>query len=131
MKNKIGKIIITIIAVIIFISLISLINNNNFSTAGTAQIIVIDESGEIVIDDQLAFKEKQNLRKLLESNYDIELVNGFLVKVENVYADGKENFIKIWVNNKAANYGVDSLYLNDGDIVHLVYTKVDDYRAPR
>lgn len=130
MKQNLNKLIITIIGLLLLIVILYFFNQGSLNKAGTVEINVIDAAGNIVIDEEVKFIEKQSLKDILEENYDVEIRNGFLVQIEDVYADGEGYFIKIWVNCQMASYGVENLYFADGDIVHLVHTKVDDFNAP-
>lgn|SRR5690554_273209 len=130
MKQNLSKITITILGALLLIVILYFFNQGSLSNAGTVEIIVIDGTSNIVIDEEINFVENQSLKDILDENFDIKIINGFLVQVEDVYADGDGYFIKIWVNCQYASYGAENLYFEDGDIVHLVHTKVDDYNAP-
>ncbi|HHU56044.1 MAG TPA: DUF4430 domain-containing protein [Acholeplasmataceae bacterium] len=129
MKKNILKAIITVCSIIVIGLIVHFVNNNKLDNSGTVRIIVIDEAQNEVINEEIYF-HNQNLRAILEENFEIEDRNGFLIRINEVYADGNEYFIKIYVNDKAALQGINQLKLSDGDVIKFVYTKVGDYSVP-
>lgn len=131
MKKNIIKILLTIISLVILFFVIRFLDNyHKLEDSGTIQVIVIDENDNTVIDEEVSYTKGQSLKELFEANFDIEERNGFLVRINDVYADGKEYFLKIYLNNKPALYGINQLKYKNGDVIMIVHTKVGDYRDP-
>lgn len=126
-----SKIIISLVCIIIVFLIIRFLGNyNKYEDSGTIHIIVIDEKQNHVIDQEIEFQKNQSLNELLKENFDIEERNGFLYRIENVDADGKDYFLKIYVNCEPASQGINTLSYRDGDVIMFVYTKVGDYHNP-
>lgn len=137
MKTTKSKIWLSILAIMIgAVTIFWMHNQEGAQNGGTIEIIVIDEFGEIVIDDYVTFTatnseaKKTTMRMILVEHYDIEIKQGMLIRIETVYADTREYFIKIWINCEPSLYGIDQMPFKDGDVIHFVHTKVGDMRAP-
>lgn len=133
MKTNTLKILLSLVAIVIVVLTLHWINaSRGASQDGVITIIVINDKKETIIEDDIAYEaqtedgKKTTIRMILEEHYDIEVRQGMLVRIEDVEADTREYFIKIWINCKQAQYGIDQMPFEDGDIIHFIYTKVGD-----
>lgn len=131
MKHISTKIFLSIGALIILsLTMVWLINHRGATESGTIQIRVIDAQGAIIIDDMIDYDvtdedgNKTTMHMILSSQYDIEVRNGFLVRIESVEADGRDYFIKILINCIPSNYGIDQMKFKNGDVISFVYARV-------
>lgn len=125
------KIALSIVALAIMVlTVIWLTAHRGATEAGRINIRVIDAQGEVIIDDWIDYDvtdengHKTTMRLILSSQYDIEVRNGFLVRIETVEADGRDYFIKILINCIPSNYGIDQMKFKDGDVISFVYARV-------
>lgn len=131
MKHISTKIFLSIGALIILsLTMVWLINHRGATESGTIQIRVIDAQGDIIIEDMIDYDvtdedgNKTTMHMILSSQYDIEVRNGFLVRIESVEADGRDYFIKILINCIPSNYGIDQMKFKNGDVISFVYARV-------
>lgn len=129
MKRKLVLyIILSIIAVIIMV--FALININSYTkntNSGTITIELID-SDNVKSTKDLPFTKNDSLYSLLDSNYEIEVKNGMLIKIDNLYTpDTTDKFIKILINDSMSNYGIYQIKLVDKDVITFIITDVKSY----
>lgn len=131
MKNKFIKIGVSIVAVVIIILVYLHINAPPPITSGVIGIVVVDQEGQTIIDDEWEFSSSENnkitLRLILEEHYEIVVEKKMLMGINGIIADNTNYFWKIWINCQMATKGIDALYFKDGDVIKLVYTAVGDY----
>ena len=126
MKNNITKIILTVIALIIIgLTIWYMYSNGGSNEKGEITIVVIDETGTKIINEEISYDNRTTMYAILDDNYDIEVESGFLVRIENVEARNRQvAFIKIWINDIPSQKGVMQMEFNDGDIISFVYTEI-------
>jgi len=126
MKNNITKIILTVIALIIIgLTIWYMYSNGGSNEKGEITIVVIDETGTKIINEEISYDNRTTMYAILDDNYDIEVESGFLVRIENVEARNRQvAFIKIWINDIPSQKGVMQMKFNDGDIISFVYTEI-------
>ena len=137
MNKLVIKIIVSVIGIIVLgLALLWVNQEGGAKTDGTIQIILIDEAGQELVNDFISYQvinrenKRTTLHTILAEHYQIVVQNGMLIEMQGVHADTTEYFLKIWINCQAANYGIDHVTFLDGDVIHIVYTRVGDYRAP-
>ena len=128
MSNKTIKILLTVLGIIILgVSFYYIYKSARTSTSGEITIIVVDETGTEIINDLQSFDKGKTMMDILEANYDIEVDNGFLIRIESVEArDRKIAFIQILINDKPSPKGIKQMIFSDGDIIKFIYTKIGD-----
>lgn len=125
------KLLLTAVAIVVLIFAFYIYKKNlDSENEGEITIIVVDSQKCEVVNQIVIFVKDDNLYKILERNFQIEVKNKMLMGIEGVNADTKNYFLKIYVNCQAANYGINDIKVKNGDEVRIVYTKVGDYSDP-
>lgn len=124
----IKKIIASAIAVSIIIASVIYINlPHNESKEKTIEIIAINLNEEVIIDDTIT-TTLTTMHEILADNYDIEVRNGMLIKLESIYTpDTRAYFIKIYINDTLSTRGIDNMIFNDGDIIKFIESETYYY----
>ena len=126
MKKYGLKIILSLIALLIVFLVIKGTKTEN-SDDGVITIVVINEEKEEVVRQDLKFSKDDTLEDLLIADFDVKIQGGMLIAIEGVEADTKEYFLKIYINDVAANYGIRQINLKNKDVIKIVYSKVGDF----
>ncbi|ERJ12886.1 DUF4430 domain-containing protein [Haloplasma contractile] len=150
-KSAILKIGLTLIAVVGIFFTIRLSYQPGVAEAdGTITFVLKDETGEIVINDQIEFDtEKEDgtavtLFDIIDSNYNIvcrnalsgaadpecgeksETISGkVILSVEQIETDFVTSYFAIYKNGEYATKGISQLSFEDGDVIELRYTGLD------
>lgn len=107
---------------------------------GGVHLLVIDQSGETVIDDYYEFENQTSLFDLLQENYTIgcadssyeidytceyaELNGHMVLSVNDVETNWYNSFLEITVDGVYSNYGADKIMLEDDTTYTLTYTSL-------
>ncbi|MFH5881549.1 MAG: hypothetical protein ACNA7U_06850 [Candidatus Izemoplasmataceae bacterium] len=114
---------------------------------GAIQIIVIDEFGEIVVQDTISFNDEDTLLSLLLANYHVttqpsvssSLTGTVILGIDTVVTDFESDFIRILIdgylydrngdlvemNRKMSSLGIDLIPLIDGNTYIFEYAQVN------
>lgn len=110
--------------------------------AGTLELKVLDEEGDTVIDETYAFDEDDTLFTVIDQHHETvcadrsydpdpscEVTFGdrgrVLLGVDSVMTDWTDTFLYLEVNGDMANYGVDTVPLEDGNEYAIHVENVD------
>ena len=131
-KELIVKVVVTFVSLIIVLLVGAFLLKGNVSnTNGTITIEVIDINKQVVISDNINFKEGDTLLQLLADNYELRIDNsyGFTCIYDiNDVKTGNDTFLEIYVNNEMSMVGVDQIELVDGSVISFRVTLFDyDY----
>lgn len=104
---------------------------------GTITIQVVDQSGELVINEELIFDEEMSLYDLLQEEFEIACgsasytidntcayasINGHIIlQIGEVSTDWYSSYLKIYIDDIDSNYGVDNVMLEDGVVYKFEY----------
>ena len=107
---------------------------------GGVHIEVINDLGEVAINDYYEFTEETTLFDLLEQNYEIGCADSgysvdytceyttfnshVILVVEDVETDWENSFLEIKIDDVKSNYGVDLIMLEDNTTYTLTYTSL-------
>lgn len=95
---------------------------------GEIEIILVDESKEVISQKKHSFNQGDTLEKILNENYDIIIDKGMITKIDSIVTpDTSQYFIKIYCNDSMSTKGIKTMVINNGDVIKFVYTKVGDY----
>ena len=108
---------------------------------GGINIILIDESGDIVSEENYEFVEEKSLYELMDENYEltcasntykpdetcsfVALNNHILLGIDEVQTDWYGSYIQIIVNDVPSVVGVDSIMLEDETTYTFKYVDLD------
>lgn len=119
----IKKILLTTIALIIICLTILIVNKEESNNEINITVKLVKE--ELVETKNLVITNDKSLFEILNENYDIEITNGFIYKIGFLEAyDNNEAYIAIYVNGSYANKGIQTLTLNDNDVLMFEYTNI-------
>ena len=109
---------------------------------GTITVIVIDESGNEIINDEIGFLLEDELFDLIETSYEVGcansnyklsddceatvLQNRVLLKINEVETDWMNTYIAIYVNDEYSTKGIDLIPLKDGNTYTFKALEVGD-----
>ncbi len=137
MKKFLISFVVVFVITVIYLVFSQPIQGDNL---GTVTIQVVDQYGEIVINDEISFSEEMSLYKLLEEEYEIgcgsasysldetcsfESINGHIVlKIDTVSTDWYNSYLKIIINEIDSNYGIDRIMLEDETVYKFEYISI-------
>ena len=126
MNKHIIKIVLTVIALFILgVAIYYVYNGTGTKEEGNITIIVVDETGTEIINDDISYNEGTTMLTILNENYDVEVDNGFLIRFETLEArDPQIAFIKIYIDDQASQRGVGQMKFKDGNTIKFVYTEI-------
>lgn len=107
---------------------------------GEITIIVVDQIGDIVSNQEISFVESDTLFQLLDDNYDIACANNqyqisdtcekllfssrVVLKIDEVETNWLDNYIGIYIDDVYSTQGIDEIPLRDGATYRFEYTEV-------
>ena len=128
---KIKKIIISIVLIVALIfDKNHLLNvENHFNGFGTVYIEVINFEQEIIKSRAIEFKENEKLTDIVREKFDNVVIefNSFaniILEIEGIKTDFVNTYLKILVNGKYSNLGIDAIVLEDQMRIAFVEAKV-------
>jgi len=109
-------------------------------TQGGIHIEVVDQEGNIVINDYYDFEEETSLFDILQENYEIgcadssynidytcdykALNNHIILGIEGVETDWTNSFLEIKIDDEESQYGADLIMVLDETTYRLTYTSL-------
>ena len=131
-KELIIKIAVTLVSLIIVLLVgVFLLKGSVSKTKGIVTIEVVDINNQIVISDNINFKEGDTLVQLLKDNYELRIDDSYgftFIYDINEVKTGHDDFLAIYVNNEKSMVGVDQIELVDGSVISFRVTLIDyDY----
>ncbi|MCF7923854.1 MAG: hypothetical protein K9L64_01960 [Candidatus Izimaplasma sp.] len=147
--NKYIKILISIISIVIITIIyyfLADLSPDSIDTSneieGYINFVLIDESDQVLIDDNLDFYEEDTLFTLLNRNYEIVcadqnyqpdpscshkfLAGRVILEIEELESNWSDTVLTIYVNDKLATSGVSNISLNDGDQITIKRTDYNE-----
>ncbi len=132
------KVLISIISLVfLFASFYALDSLNENKVEGFLTIILIDEYGDTVFNEEYEFKKKDSLFDVLskehvvgcsDSSFNITsdcksniFTKRVIMKIDNVETDWQNSYFAIYTNDLYAILGVDDLNIQDGDVIRFEY----------
>lgn len=77
MKNLVIKIIVSVVIIIAVFFAIQFFTDENLSlTSGSIQLVIVDQEGATVFDDELLFYEGDSFYDILNRNFELTCANG-------------------------------------------------------
>lgn len=115
------KIILTIVSLFI-LSLVLVLNyNKKEEITFTVEIIKDDYK----IEKEIFVQEGNTIYQELKNNFEIEVRDGFLYKIDFLEAyNNSEAYIAIYINDKYSSYGINNLNLESEDKLSFIYTSI-------
>ncbi len=96
------------------------------NTDGTMTIQVIDQNGELVINDKWKFSEGDTALGILKEHYTIRSNESFgmtiIYDINDVKTDGNHYFLALYNNDEMSMVGIDSIKLVDGIVLKFEVT---------
>ena len=91
---------------------------------------LINENGDIKIDDYLKFSDGEYLYTVLNRNYVLECkesvgVGKAVLGVNEYKTNFIDNYFKLIIDGIYSNYGVEKIKCVDGMVVELIWTKIN------
>lgn len=128
MKRIITSIVITITLLGLVFAVCRLTTKDDTAISkGSITITLVDENKKST-KKTIEYEEGTTFRQILDNNYDIEIVNGFLYRIDDLYCPNEyEYFIKIIINCELSNYGVDNFKFNNHDEIIFRVSSVEDH----
>lgn len=132
------KVIVSILALVfLFASFYALNFLNENDINGTINIQLIDELGDSVFNEEFDFNKEDTLFSILSKNHIVGCADSsfnisnncssniftsrVIMKIDTVETDWINSYFAIYVNESYSNTGIDSIKLNDGDIISFEY----------
>lgn len=134
------KVLVTAIVIILAIVAYKFTDDNEPVNSGDGIITlqVVDEYGELIIDDQVSYNEGDNIFELIQRNYDVvclgvgntlddtcsfETQFGYAVLgIDDVKSDWTSSYLQIFVNDIASVNGVTTIQYENNDVIKFVWT---------
>ncbi len=116
-------------------------NSNDYD--GEITIIVVDQIGDTVSNEQYLFIEEDALFDILDDNYNIGCADSnynltsecaeisgitgrIILKIDDIETDWDNTYIAIYINGDYSTFGIDNIALHDGDVYRFEYKEVGD-----
>ena len=138
MNNKLKIILSLVLLIAVVVSVKLLLPDQQANSDGHITFILVNETGEEVINEEIPYYKGDTLYDVLQRKYDVLCANieyekddtcsydseygKALLQIEDVETDWYNSFLALYINDEYANYGVSKLPFKDGDIIRFVWT---------
>jgi len=109
--------------------------------AGAMTIVVVDEAGNNIHNDEIVYDEADTLFEIMNGEYNLLCANNqyqpsscdetplfgrVIMTIDTVETDWSNNYLAIYINDNYSTYGIDDIPLEDGNEYRFEYTLVGD-----
>ncbi len=112
----------------------SLTPSSGATAQGVASVVVIDASGETVVERQHAFEENDTLADILAAHHDARfdehpIFGRKLLALEGIETDFHRDFIEILIDGAPSRTGIDGIPLEDDVVYTFVHRTLEGKTA--
>lgn len=128
-KSLLVKIILSICLIACFIGVVFYQKSKQKPASkadGVVTIVVVNKSGEEVVNKNIEFVKGDNLVDLLDKNFKIVTEDGMygkiILSIEDIVTDFETSYLAIYVNDEYSQVGLSYIELKDKLVVKFVET---------